>query len=63
MLTKNTVTKTLAATLAALALSVCSAQVAEAATTCNRPGAQAQCQGDGHGFENPSGKQPSGQNK
>jgi hypothetical protein len=48
--------------LAALALSMASADVASAAITCNKPGAEGQCQGDGHGQANPAGKLPPGQN-
>ena len=52
----------MAAPLAALALSMASADVASAAITCNKPGAEGQCQGDGHGQANPAGKLPPGQN-
>jgi hypothetical protein len=62
MSTKKRITAAVAGILAALALSVASADVASAAITCNKPGATGQCQGDGHGFANPTGKLPPGQN-
>jgi hypothetical protein len=62
MLTKKRMAAVMIGALTALTLSVSSAGVAQAQITCNKPGATGQCQGDGHGFENPAGHQPPGQN-